>query len=122
MQGVQAYEDFFASHDHMPGGERALRVSGTVVFRTSGWSAFLETTEGNVGINPEILGLDLVLTPPQEGAVTTHEPTPDEVEWSIDYPADPAAQAIVSEYSQVQFRVVGSEDDPPPVLDVAHPE
>ena len=114
MQGVHEYKDFYASHDHMPGSDRTLRVTGTVVFRTGGWSACLEETDGNTGINPKMLVLNLVITPPEEGAVTTDALTPVEVEWSVDDPQ--------IEYEQVEFRVVGSDDDPPPVIDVVHPE
>ncbi len=115
MQGVHAYEDFYASHDHMPGSDRTLRVTGTVVFRTGGWSACLQPTEGNTAINPQMLSLNLVITPPDEGAVTTDALTPVDVQWSVDDPQ--------TEYEQVQFRVLGSpDDDPPPVIDVVHPE
>jgi hypothetical protein len=114
VQGVHAYEDFYASHNHMPGSDRALRVTGTVVFVTGGWSCELRETEGNTGINPEMLSLDLVITPPADGVAVPEVLTPVQVEWSIDDPQ--------TEYRQVQFRVVGTDDEPPPVIDVQHPE
>jgi hypothetical protein len=117
MQGVHAYEDFFASHDHMPGSGGTLRVTGTVVFATSGWSCSLRATEGNTGINPMLLSLDLLLTEPPPGTAVAQVLTPCPVEWSVEDPA--------IEYQQVQFRVLRvqvSDEEPPPILDVAHPE
>jgi hypothetical protein len=111
MQGVHAYEGFYANCDHMPGAERVLRVGGTVVFRTMGWSAKLERTEGNTGINPLMLHLDLVLAPPANGSGDALTPYPLE-EWTE---APPAA-----EYEEVEFHVQGSDDDPPPILKVEH--
>jgi hypothetical protein len=110
MQGVQAYEGFYANCDHMPGAERVLRVGGTVVFRTTGWSARLKRTEGNTGSNPFMLHLDLVLTPPEDGgdALTPYELE----EWTEAPPT--------SEYDEVEFHVVGSDDEPPPILKVEH--
>ena len=117
MQGVHAYKDFFASHNHMPGSDRALRVSGTVVFATSGWSCSLCPTEGNTGINPMMLSLDLLLMEPPPGTAVSEVLTPCPVEWSV---VDPAI-----DYQQVQFRVLtvrASDDEPPPVLEVVHPQ
>lgn len=114
MRIVDHYEGFYAGHEHMPGSDHALRSTGTVVFSTGGCSAELKGHEGNTGINPEILALDLVLTPPPEGTAVTQALTPVPVEWSA---ADPEI-----EYRQVQFRVVGADDEPPPVIDVTHPE
>jgi hypothetical protein len=111
MLGVHAYEGFYANCDHMPGAERAIRVGGTVVFRTTGWSASLKRTEGNTGINPHMLHLDLVLVPPDGGggeAITSYELP----EWKE---APPAA-----EYDEVEFHVQGSDDDRPPILKVVH--
>jgi hypothetical protein len=64
MAGVMSYEDFYAIHDHMPGADGALRVGGTVVFRTGGWSAQLRLHEKQrpTGINPFILYVDLIIT------------------------------------------------------------
>lgn len=114
MEGVHAYEDFYASHNHMPGSDRTMRVTGTVVFLTGGWSCELRPTEGNTGINPQMLSLDLVLQSPPEGSAVPEVLTPCAVEWSVDDPP--------IEYQQVQFRVIGTDDEPPPVIDVDHPE
>jgi len=111
---VDHYEDFYASHNHMPGSAHAMKVAGTVVCSTDGCSAELREHEGNAGINPEMLTLDLVLNPPPEGTSVTEVLTPIPVEWAV---ADPEI-----EYRQVQFHVVVTEDDPPPVIDVEHPE
>jgi hypothetical protein len=115
MKGVHAYEDFYANCDHMPGAERALRIGGRIVFRTTGWSARLEPTEGNDGINPKMLHLDLVFTPPEEGSGQTDVLTPYDLE---EWPSAPPA----AEYDEVEFHVRGSDDDPPPVLKVVHTE
>jgi hypothetical protein len=114
VQGVDHYEDFYASHNHMPGSDRAIKVTGTVVFRTGGYSAKLCPKEGNTGINPQMLALELEIDPPSEGAPTTDALTPVAVEWSADDPP--------IEYQQVQFFVVGTDDEPPPVLGVEHPQ
>ena len=114
MRGVHAYKDFYASHDHMPESDRTLRVSGTVIFVTGGWSASLKRTEGNTGINAKMLSLDLVLEPPPEGSAVTDALTPCPVEWTLDDPS--------IDYEQVDFHIVGTEDEPPPVLDIEHPE
>ncbi|HEV2815328.1 MAG TPA: hypothetical protein VGW10_18880 [Solirubrobacteraceae bacterium] len=114
MGVVDHYEDFYASHDHMPGSSRTMRVKGTVVFARGGATAELREHEGNPGINPQMLPLDLVLTPPGYDAPTTPALHPVPVEWSVDDPS--------IEYRQVQFFVVGTDDEPPPVIDVEHPE
>jgi hypothetical protein len=112
MQAVNAYEDFEAIHDHMPGSEHVLRVTGTVVFATSGWSCELRETSGNNGINQLMLSLDLVLEGPPEGSTVSEVLTPCPVEWQTDNPA--------IDYKQVQFHV-NTDDPPPPVIDVIHP-
>ena len=112
MRGVHEYQDFHASHDHMPGGAKTMRVTGTVVFVTSGWSCNLREREGNTGINPQMLSLELVLTPPREGEPVLEVLTPCPVEWSVDDPA--------FEYQQVRF-TVNTDDEPPPVIGVDHP-
>jgi hypothetical protein len=111
---IHAYEDFYASHNHMPGSGRTMRVLGTVVFTTDGWSCDLRATEGNTGINPQMLSLDLVLEGPPEGSDVSEVLTPCKVEWTAEDPA--------IEYKQVEFRVIGSDDAPPPPIDVDHPE
>ena len=115
MPGVHAYEDFYASHDHMPGKGGSMRVTGTVLFVTSGYSCDLTETQGNTGINPQMLSLDLHLKSPPEGAIVQEVITPCPVEWSVDDPE--------IEYQQVTFVVVGDTgDEAPPIIDVDHPE
>jgi hypothetical protein len=114
MQAVSTYEDFHASHNHMPGSDRAMGVTGTVVFRTGGWSCRLEAVEGNTGINPEMLRLNLILDGPSGSAGETDVLTPCPVEWSV---PDPAI-----EYQHVEFRVIGTDDAPPETIPVDHPQ
>jgi hypothetical protein len=114
MRGVTSYEGFYASLDHMPGG-RALRVGGTVVFCTSGWSAELRRHEGPSGIDPFVLYLELVIEPPPPDAMVLQVLTPIELgELRVSNPTQ--------EYRVIRFTVVGSEDDPPERLEVRQPE
>lgn len=112
MAIVDHYEDFYASHNHMPGSDHSLKVTGTVVFRTGGCECDLRETTGNTGTNL-MLHLDLVLTPPPEGSAVPEVLTPCPVEWSVEAPA--------LEYDQVEFHVVGTDDEPPAVIKVDHP-
>ena len=119
MSAVHEYQDFYAIHNHQPGSDRALRVGGTVVFRTGGWAAELHAHErgGTGGINPTLLELDLVLTAPPEGDAVPEVLTPVELaEFRLENPA--------IEHTQVYFHLVGGDDaeDPPPPIDVEHPE
>lgn len=70
MARVIEYKDFYAHCNHMPGSELVLRVGGTVVCPTDGWSAKLVPHErtGPAPFNPFLLELDLVLTEPTGGA------------------------------------------------------
>ncbi|MBE2316793.1 hypothetical protein DVA67_012485 [Solirubrobacter sp. CPCC 204708] len=112
MSVVAHYEDFTAIHDHMPGSDGALRVSGTVVCRTDGCTAELRDYEGNPGINPRMLVLELALSGPEGGAAEVLTPIP--VEYVLSEPG--------LEYEQVEFRVSGTDDEPPPVVEVQHPQ
>jgi len=117
MSGVQDYEGFYAIHNHMPGGDHALRVGGTVVFSTGGWSAALRAHEsdGPTGINPFILYLELVLEPPGESTNVPQALTPVPLEeFKLEQPT--------LEYREVQFIIVGSDDEAPDRLQVEHPE
>ena len=115
MKGVAEYRDFFAICDHEPPAEPAIRAGGTIVFNESGWSAELVRTKGDTGINPYLLHLDLVFTPPDEGSAQTDPLEPFELrEWREAPP--------VREYQQVEFHVRGSDDQPPPILEVDHPQ
>lgn len=112
MQDVDRYEDFTASCDHMPGKQPTLRVKGTVWTRTGGWSCELRRTQGDTGINPRMLWLDLVLTPPD--GVAPEMITPNPVAWSEEEPR--------IEYDEVRFRVFGTDDEPPEAIEVSHPQ
>jgi hypothetical protein len=107
----EAYENWFAICNHMPGREPAIRVGGTVICPTTGWSVQLKQTEGNTGINPLMLHLDLIVTPPPPGTPVQEVLTPEEVEWREAPPA--------LEYEEVEFR--RSDSDPPPIMKVDHP-
>jgi hypothetical protein len=119
VPGVLEYKDFYAIHDHMPGGDHSLRVGGTVVFRTSGWSAELRPLKktGPTGINPLIFYLELVLTPPPDGTAVSEVITP------FDLPEFRYADTTL-DYNEVQFKVVGSPDEEPvpDLLKVQHPQ
>jgi len=117
MEGVISYEGFYAIHDHMPGSDGALRIGGTAVFRTGGWTAELRLHDkrGPTGINPFILYLDLVMAPPPDDQSVTQEVTPfDLPEFRLEDPE--------LEYQEVHVSVVNSEDAPPETLKVQHPE
>jgi hypothetical protein len=116
MKGVGTYEDFYAICNHEPPETRhAVRVGGAVVFLESGWSARLERTEGNTGINPVMLHLDLILIPPPpDSSQADVLDRQDLEEWREAPP--------LREYQEVEFHVKGTDDDPPPVMKVQHPE
>ncbi len=112
MGDLFEYQDFQATHDHMPGKGKPMRVTGTVVFPTDGWTAKLEQIRP--GISPFMLRLALVVKRPDPGAPVAEVLTPVPVEWS--------ESGVDIEYTQVDFTMVDSDAPPPPVLDVEHPE
>jgi hypothetical protein len=114
---ILGYEDFYAIHDQQPGpdGTRPLRVGGTVIFPTPGYSARLERFEGNPGINPMILPLVLVVRRPDQ-ETQPEVVTPVEIpEFTVD--------ARPGQYTEVHFRLDGGDpdDEPPPVIPVQTP-
>jgi hypothetical protein len=110
-----SYMDFYSHCDHMPGSARVLRVGGTVRYPSEGWTAILRATDGNTGVNPRMLHLDLVVTPPS-GDTPVTRPVPEIPldEFQIDAPA--------IEYEEVEFHLVGVEGDAPKNIDVLHTE
>jgi hypothetical protein len=114
VRGVTSYEGFYATHDRTP-GDGALRVGGTVVFCTSGWSAKLRRPEGPPRIDPFVLELELVIDPPPSDARLLQVLTPIELE-------ELRAPDPTPKYREIHFTVVGSEDDPPGKLDVLRPQ
>lgn len=111
---IVEYRDFYAIQNQMPGADHALRVGGVCVFNTSGYSAHLEPSAGNTGINPLMLSLDLIVEEPDPGAVVLEVLTPVTLdEWRDEGPA--------LEYQEVSFHIRGSKDDPPPSLKVDRP-
>jgi hypothetical protein len=107
----EKYRGWYAICDHTLGKDREIRVGGEVWCPTSDWSAELTPTEGNTGINPLMLHLDLVVTPPPPDKGGTKVITWVPVEWRAESPA--------FEYQQVQIR--RADADPPPIMDVDHP-
>jgi hypothetical protein len=106
------YKDFYAICNHMPGADRAIRVGGSVEVPTSNWSAYLEPRPN--GINQFMLHLNLVLTPPDQGAL-------DVVQWiEVD---EWREESPALEYKEVEFHVSDPDySPPPPVIEVQHPE
>lgn len=96
--------DWAAWHDRMPGGPATLHVSGCCCFPTDGWS--VEARQGRFGINPDIVMLELVVTPPE--SVAPDVLTEQDVRWS---------QETDGHYTQVHVRVLGAEAEGK-VLDV----
>jgi hypothetical protein len=110
VNDAQEYQDVYATCNHMPGAERALRVGLTVICPTTGWSVKLEPTAGNTGINQFMLHLDLTVTPPEPGTGVEDVITPVSREWKQAPPA--------LEYEQVTFH--RSDAEPPPTMKVDH--
>jgi hypothetical protein len=111
MKVVASYESFTAIHDHMPGAANSLRCQG----RWSSTSRTARAGSNGAAVTPAptlLLSLDLYLTTPSGPAAQVL--TPQELTWVDDDPQ--------TEYSQVQFTVVGTSDDPPPMIDVEHPQ
>ena len=109
MRAVESYEDFYARR----GSEGAVVIGGAVVFSTGGWTGGLRERkrEVNTGINPFIFFVDLVLTGPSAGTAVTDAVTPFKLpELKLEKPE--------LEYREVEFKVVGTDDAPPPRLSV----
>jgi hypothetical protein len=58
--------DWAAWHDHMPPGPPRLFVTGKCTFPTAGYGVTLQPSQPQ-GINPNILLLDKIITPPDPG-------------------------------------------------------
>jgi hypothetical protein len=104
------YQDLYAICNHMSGAERVLRVGGKVTCPETNWSAHLEPTQGNTGINPLMLHLDLILERPEGGAEEVVTLTPIE-EWRQENPT--------IEYEEVEIHR-SDGGSPPPVITVDH--
>lgn len=117
MGGILEYKDFYAIQNKT-GSNRALRVGGTVVFRTGGWKARLERDHGPpIPISPLSPAFVLVVTPPS-GNVTDQL---DEVELEEYREENPG-----HEYYEVLFSVRDDkgnslDEQQPPRLRVQHP-
>lgn len=100
---IHEYRDFEAVHDFMPGKGKPLRVTGTCCFTTSGWSARLEESS-RPGPGLHMLTLDLLFEPPED--VATDVITCIDVRWE---------EQTETRYKEVEFRVVGDDQPPPPI-------
>lgn len=96
------YESFTATHDRM---SSTLRVDGVVIVEHAGVAVHIEPHEGNTGIDPAMLTLDLVFR--VTGESPSREPVHYDQPWSDDLP-----------YTEVDFRVKGEDLEPPPVLKI----
>jgi len=92
--------NWYARQDFMPGSTPTLRVTGRCTFGTPGYTVVLKRAEPQ-GINPRILILDKVVTPPT-GIVT-------QVVTTIDVSYE---EETSTKYEQVQIRPDG------PIIDV----
>jgi hypothetical protein len=96
------YEDFTAIHDHM---SKTLRVDGNVIVEHGGFAVRLQPFEGNPGINPRMLTLELVATP--TGESPSHQTVHHDQPWEDG-----------TDYNQVSFRVKPPIAEAPPTLDI----
>ena len=117
MGGILEYKGFYAIQNKT-GSNRALRVGGTVVFRTGGWKARLERdNRPPIPISPLSPKFVLVVTAPT-GNVTKQIDEVELEEYRDEHPSH--------EYYEVLFSVrnedgSSSDDEPPPRILVAHP-
>lgn len=113
---IVEFKDFYATQMTTPTKEHTLCAGGTCVFPTSGYSAHLEARrpEGNVGINPTIFYLDVVVEPPGPDEIVQEVLTPVELEeWCLNDPP--------REYTEVHFRLLEVVRPSPPSVDVDVP-
>lgn len=114
QEGRLGYQDFYAICNHMPGAERVFRVGGTVVAPSSGWMAELEEYSGRPSPNQFLLQLTLRVRVPTGPVLEVVTPIKLE-EFRIENPP--------FEYTQVEFHIEGASDiEPPPVIEVEHPQ
>lgn len=91
--------EWHAYRNEMPGAGKTLRVSGSCCFPTDGWKAELVPHEGNTGINPNDLWLDVKVTPPNELAI----------EVLTEVPVEYVVRDLILPYTHV---TVSKEGDP----------
>jgi hypothetical protein len=96
------YEQFTATHDLM---SNTVRVDGEVIVEHAGVAVHIEPHEGNPGINPQMLTLDLVFR--TTGESPSRQPVHYDQPWSDDLP-----------YTEVDFRVRDADVEPPPPLKI----
>jgi hypothetical protein len=95
------YKDFHAVRNHMA---KNLHVTGTCIVRGGGVAVRLRDFEGNSGINPKMLVLELDFT------LTAEDPSEQPVEWHGEWDDE--------RYEEVEFRVAPDRVTAPP----PHPE
>lgn len=95
------YEDWHAVHDNMG---KSLRVDGVCIIPGGGFAVSLEPSE-HQGANPQMLMLNLVVTP------TAESPTRQTPHY------DQGWEAEGIQYTEVGFRAQGATE-PPPTLTV----
>jgi hypothetical protein len=103
MSDAISSSDWTASHDHMPGKPRVLRVDGTILYPSSDYLAFLEPSEPQ-GIYPRIREMNVREQPPT--GIVLPALTPVRVHYEDE---------TESEYDQVHIREVVQ------LVDVVHP-
>jgi hypothetical protein len=114
MSGEIEYEGFYAICDHMPGKERALRIGGTVVVPTTGWTARIDPYEGLPPVTPFLLELNLTVTAPEHAG----EDVVTRIELDEEQLKPPPL-----EFAEVQFNFTGPEGaQGPGTITVDHPE
>lgn len=118
MEIIESYGETTAYCDHMPGPDEPggrLRVTVNGTFRTGGCSATLTETEGNTGTGT-VLKLDLNLQAPEGPAPEVLTP------FTVMWPPEGEDPSPGLEYSDVEFRVVGTDDEAPDMVRVEHLE
>lgn len=111
MAEIRGYKEFYAICNHMQGSERALRVGGTVTLSTGGGSAKLGNPKSG-GINPDLLELDLTVTPGQAGPDVISDVKIEE--FCDENPS--------TEFKEVYFHLVDRDEEPPQAIEVEHPQ
>lgn len=117
MSIIDSYDKFEAFCDDSPGPDgpsNQLTVVGSGLFTTSGCSAKLRKKAGSSGFGASLM-LELVLTPPDDSTVVNPALSYFSVAWT-----GPGHEKAELPYSDVEFVVVGTDDDPPPMIKVTH--
>ena len=119
MGGIYEYKDFYAIQPTF-GPDRALRIGGTVVFRSGGWKARLKRDEsGPIPISPHSPRFSLVVTKPTDGATDQLE----EVKLDEYRDENPSHEFLTMVLFNVRDEEGNPTDyEPPPRLLLEHPQ